>query len=82
MFLDFSGIFILLVASWSLVVFKTIYDLTEIKFGSEELKDTIKSRKLEKIRKQWLIKCPKCKYTCRREWKKCPISNSKLILKK
>lgn len=79
MILDISGIFILLVASWSLVVFKTIYDLTEIKFNNEDVKDTTKYRKLEKIRSRGLVKCPKCKYKCRKEWKKCPICNSKLI---
>jgi uncharacterized paraquat-inducible protein A len=82
MFLDFSGIFILLVTSWSLVVFKTIYDIAEVKFSSEDAKDAkdvTKYRKREKIRNQGLVKCPKCKYMCRKEWKKCPICNSKLI---
>lgn len=82
MFLDFSGIFILLVASWALVVFKTVYDLAEIKFSNEvtkDAKDVTKYRKMEKIRGRGLVKCPKCKYTCRREWKKCPICKSKLI---
>lgn len=79
LFLDFNGIFILLVASWSLVLFKTIYDIAEIKSSSDEAKDKTKHRKREKIRNRGLVKCPKCKYTCRREWKKCPICHSKLI---
>ena len=82
MILNFNGTFILLIASWSLVVFKTIYDIAEIKLISEDAKDTkdvTKYRKREKIRSRGLVKCPKCKYTCRREWKKCPICDSKLI---
>ena len=79
MILNFNGTFILLIASWSLVVFKTIYDIAEIKLISKDAKDVTKYRKREKIRSRGLVKCPKCKYTCRREWKKCPICDSKLI---
>lgn len=74
-FLDIRSVFALLIFSWALIVFKAVYDLVEIKFfpGAAIL---LTAR--EKMRRKGLIKCPSCKYMCRKEWKKCPICKSVL----
>lgn len=72
--LDFGGVFSLLIIAWSLVVFKAVYHIIEIK---HEFKRTRNSR-LKKIRSRVLIPCPNCKYICRKQWKKCPICDSVL----
>ena len=73
MYLDVQGIFVLLIISWLLVVFIVIYETFELK---------LYSKKNEKLSIRRLIKCPKCKYLCRKEWKKCPICKSPLSNKR
>ena len=74
LFLDFGGVFLLLISLWALFVLKMAYNIVEIKL---ELGKTQATR-LKKIRSKALIPCPNCKYMCRKQWKKCPICESAL----
>lgn len=78
MYLDVQGIFILLIISWLLVVFKTIYETFEANLYSTKMRKS----GLKRISTRRLIKYPNCKYMCRKEWKKCPICKSTLFKKK
>ncbi len=75
LFLDIRSVFTLLIFSWALIVIKAVYDLVEIKFFPGA---AIPLTAREKMRSKGLVKCPNCKYMCRKEWKKCPICKSVL----
>jgi len=82
------GIFILLIIISLLYVLKSLFDLIDFKINKyqydkilrREKAVQIKQKKLkEKLKeKEKLVECPKCKYSCRTVWKKCPICETKL----
>ena len=79
LYLNLTGVFILLIGIWSLFIFKNIYDLVDFKLNQNYYKTFARERKFKKeIRSRPLIKCPKCKYMCRPEWKQCTICNTKI----
>jgi len=89
---DLSGVYILLIISALLFVIKAIFDVFDYKINQQYYSNNLKNKrdthssqkKLKQRRKklkQRLIQCPKCKYACRKEWKKCPICDTNIILK-
>ncbi len=79
LYLNLTGVFLLLIVIWSLFIFKNIYDLVDFKLNQNYYKTFVRERKFrKKIKSRPLIKCPQCKYMCRPEWKKCPICNAKI----
>lgn len=82
------GIFILLIIISLLYVLKSLFDLIDFKINKSQYDKIlrrekavqIKQKKLkEKLKeKEKLVECPKCKYSCRIVWKKCPICETKL----
>ncbi len=77
--LDLSGVFIVLIIIWSLFVGKNAYDLIDYKINETHYKRINSKRNTKKPK---LIKCSKCNYMCKIEWKKCPICNSSLLKKR
>lgn len=83
-YLNLSGVFVLLISVWVLFIIKNTYDLIDYKINSLAYEKLMreKSRKLNKRISKRLIKCSKCKYACRPEWKKCPICSTHLRRKR
>ncbi len=73
--LNLSGVFLVSIIIWSLFVIKNTYDLIDYKINENYYK---KANTRKTAKKPKLIKCSKCNYMCRIEWKKCPICNSSL----
>jgi len=69
-----------------LYVLKALFDLVDFKVNKlyynkiirREQATKIRQRKLIKQKKLELVVCPKCNYTCRTGWKKCPICEAKI----
>ena len=80
------GIFILFIVITLLYVLKALFDLVDFKVNKlyynkiirREQATKIRQRKLIKQKKLKLVVCPKCNYTCRTGWKKCPICEAKI----
>lgn len=81
---DFFGVFILLIIISSLYVLKSLFDLIDFKINKYHYDKIIRREKAVRVKqerkkvKKELVECLKCKYTCRPEWKKCPICDTKL----
>jgi hypothetical protein len=72
---NFNGVIILLVIAWVPILLKHFYDLIFIsKIRSSKYLDQGQQRIFDRLH----VDCPKCKYTCRKEWKECPICNNSL----
>ena len=66
------------------------YDLVDYKLNQSYYSSILTDKKIAKFKQKKvarsklkhtnpkLIKCPKCKYSCRPEWKKCPLCKTKL----
>ena len=79
LYLDLTGVFLLLIAVGALYLVKNLYDLIDFKLNQDYYTTLFRKKKIEyKITPSPLLKCPQCKYMCRSEWKKCPICHTKL----
>lgn len=77
--LNLTGVFIVLISVWSILIFKNTLDLIDYKINQSSYQKAIRQRVARKKNKlEKLIKCPNCKYTCRQAWKKCPICKTPL----
>ncbi len=79
-----SGVYILFTIIASFFVIKAIFDVIDFKVNQSYYTNELRRRRARFKQKklgQELAKCPKCKYACRIEWKKCPICETKIILK-
>ncbi len=88
--INFSSVYILFIIIASLFAVKNLYDLVEYKLNQSYYSSILTDKKIAKFKQkkaarsklkqpiQKLNKCPKCKYRCRPEWKKCPICKTKL----
>ena len=80
--LDFTGLFLLLIAIWSLFLVKNVFDLIDFKVNEKFYTKLIRenSKMSSKLKSDLgfknLIKCHNCGYMCRISWKKCPICQS------
>lgn len=78
---NFFSVFILFIIISSLYVLKSLFDLIDFKINKYHYDKIIREEKAVRVkqkRKNELVECLKCKYTCRPEWKKCPICDTKL----
>ncbi len=78
---NFFDVFILFIIISSLYVLKSLFDLIDFKINKYHYDKIIRREKAVRVkqkRKNELVECLKCKYTCRPEWKKCPICDTKL----
>lgn len=84
--MDSFGVFILFIVIALLYVLKALFDLIDFKINKsqydkilrKEQAVQVKQKKLKNKVKEKLVECPKCKYTCRTGWKKCPICETKI----
>ena len=88
--MNFSNVYILFIIITSLYLIKNLYDLVDYKLNQSYYSSILTDKKIAKFKqkkaarsklkqsRQKLIKCPKCKYSCRPEWKKCPICKTRL----
>jgi len=80
--LDFTGLFLLLIAIWSLFLVKNVFDLIDFKVNERFYSKLIRenSKKSSKLKSDLgfknLIKCHNYGYMCRISWKECPICKS------
>lgn len=88
---NFFGVYILFITISSLYVLKSLFDLIDFKINKYHYDKIIRREKAVRVKqkgkkvkqkgkkvKKELVECLKCKYTCRPEWKKCPICETKL----
>ena len=73
--LNLTGVYMLLIIIMSLYVVKNAYDLIDYNINQKYYRRN-NTKKITK--KPKLVKCSKCNYMCRIEWKKCPICNYSL----
>lgn len=77
--LNLTGVFIVLISVWSLLILKNALDLIDFKLNQSYYQKTIRSNTpRKKAAKRMLIDCPNCKYTCNKTWKKCPVCKTPL----
>lgn len=76
--LNLMGVFIILIVVWILFILKNAYDVIDFKLHQSYYSTSLRKNKFFHKENQKLVKCPKCKYMCRVEWKKCPICNTKI----
>lgn len=77
LYIDLRGVFVLLISFWGLFLFRDIFNIIDFKINEDKY---ITEFRKEKFRQNQLVKCPKCNYSCKLKWKKCPIC--KAMLKK
>ena len=82
--MDSSGVYILFIITASFFIIKALFDVIDFKVNQAYYIKKLNHKRVRFKQKklgQKLAQCPKCKYACRSEWKKCPICKTKIILK-